>query len=372
MGLPARVCIGMPVYNGQKYVAAAIESILNQTFTDFELVVSDNASTDETPDICQAIAARDSRLKYSRLPENLGANHNYERVYRLGHGQYFKWAAHDDLLAPDFLKRCVEALDADASAVLAYPRAHFIDENGAFIKGYNVKLPTDSDSPFVRFNAIVTAPHKITHNFEIFGLMRRSATDLIPQQGMYAACDRVFLSRLTLYGKFIEVPEVLFLSRFHPDQSIHTLPRYMQKKRTWVSRIVGHGQLPPPEWFDRKYTGRITFPEWRLMWEYMCSARYGWLNTRQRMTCVGSVVKRQFMHGNWARMVRDFVLAGDKLAARVAQTVRDSRSPEHAAHSNGNGSGHGAANGHAAGNGNGGGHAPSRAAPAERVLARHG
>jgi glycosyltransferase involved in cell wall biosynthesis len=326
MGLPARVCIGLPVYNGQNYVAAAIESILAQTFTDFELVISDNASTDDTPDICESYAAKDSRVKFSRLSENLGAVQNFDRVYQLGHGQYFKWAAHDDLLAPRFLEKCVEALDADASAVLAYPRAHFIDEKGEFLKDYTVKLPTDSDSPFVRFNAIVTAPHKITHNFEIFGLMRRSATDLIPQQGNYAAGDRVFLARLALYGKFVEVPEDLFLSRFHAEQSIHTLPRYMQEHRTWLNRIIGSGQLPPAEWFDHKYTRRITFPEWRLMWEYFRSARYGWLNSRERMTCMGSVLKRQFMHGNWARMVRDFLLAGDKLAARVAQSVRDPKS----------------------------------------------
>jgi glycosyltransferase involved in cell wall biosynthesis len=328
MPLPARVCIGMPVYNGRKYVGAAIESILAQTFTDFELVISDNASTDDTAEICQSYAAKDSRVRFSKIAANVGANLNFERVYRLGHGQYFKWAAHDDLIAPTFIQKCVEALDADASAVLAYPRAHFIDERGAFLKDYNVKLPTDSDWPFVRFHAIVTAPHKVTHNFEIFGLMRRSATDLIPQQGNYAAGDRVFLARLALYGKFIEVPEDLFLSRFHAEQSIHTLPKYMRENRSWLNRFVGHGQLPPAEWFDHKYTGRITFPEWRLMWEYLLSVRYGWVGPRERLTCVASVLKRQFLHGNWARMVRDFLLAGDKLAARVAQSIRDTTNHE--------------------------------------------
>lgn len=321
MGLRARVCIGMPVYNGQRYVAQAIESILSQSFTELELLISDNASTDGTGEICQQFASKDKRVNYTRLEHNIGAILNFERAYRLGAGQYFKWAAHDDVIEPTFIQRCVEVLDADPSAVLAYPKAVFIDENGKYIKDYKVKLATDSNFPQVRFDAIARAPHKVTHNFEIFGLIRRSASDLIPQQGGYAASDRVFLARLALHGKFAEVPEVLFLSRFHDEQSIHTLPKYLQKKRTWLSKIVGHGQLPPAEWFDPKYTNKITFPEWRLMWEYLSSMQYGWLNTRQRMACIGTVLRRQWGHGNWARMVRDFLLAGDKLMARVAMSL---------------------------------------------------
>jgi glycosyltransferase involved in cell wall biosynthesis len=313
----------MPVYNGRRYVAASIESILGQTFPDLELLISDNASTDETADICQSYAARDRRVRYSRVSENRGANHNYERVYRLGYGQYFKWAAHDDLLAPTYIQRCVDALDRDSSAVLAYPRARLIDQHGTSLGDCDDKLATDSDRPHARFNAIVSASHLLAHNFEIFGLMRRSSVDMIPQQGMYAACDRVFLARLALYGKFIQVPEVLFGSRVHSGQSIRTLPIYMQQHRTWLTRLLGSGQLPAAEWFDHRYAGRITFPEWRLMWEYLRSARYGWLNTRERAGCVASVIKRPFLHGNWARMARDFLLAADKLAARVAQSLRE-------------------------------------------------
>src|SRR4051812_42293346 len=130
MGHQARVCIGMPVYNGQRYVAAAIESIRAQTFADFELIISDNASTDATGEICRAFAAKDSRIIYNRLSSNVGAILNFERVYKLGGGQYYKWHAHDDLIEPAFLARCVEALDREPSAVLAYPKAKFIDSAG--------------------------------------------------------------------------------------------------------------------------------------------------------------------------------------------------------------------------------------------------
>lgn len=318
-----RVCIGLPVYNGQRYVVPALDSLLAQTFTDFELVISDNASTDQTSDICREYAAKDKRIKYSRLDTNIGAILNYERTYKLGGGQYFKWAAHDDLIEPTFIERCVEALDANPSAVLAYPKAKFIDSKGDFYKDYNVKLATDAPTPHARFHAMIMAHHKNTHNLEIFGLMRRSATDLIPQQGRYAASDRVFLARLALYGPFIEVPEVLFLSREHPEQSIHTLPKYMKENKSLLGRFVGCGQLPPAEWFDPKYTGKLTFPEWRLMGEYLTSTKYGWLTTRERALCFASIFRRQLSAGNWARMVRDFLLAGDKLMARVVQSIHE-------------------------------------------------
>jgi len=162
MGLRARVCIGMPVFNGQRYVAQAIESILGQTFRDLELIISDNHSTDNTGEICRSFAARDPRVSYFRLPHNVGAVANYERVYRLAGGQYFKWAAHDDVLRPTFVQRCVELLDKEPSAVLAYPRAEFIDGSSRFIKPYDVKLATDSNLPGRRFDAIArarTRPH---------------------------------------------------------------------------------------------------------------------------------------------------------------------------------------------------------------------
>ena len=98
-----RVSIGMPVYNGEKYLEEAIQSILAQTYSDFELVISDNASTDKTQEICLEYAARDSRVRYHRNEKNLGAAPNYNRTFELSTGQYFKWADYDDLLAEEFL-----------------------------------------------------------------------------------------------------------------------------------------------------------------------------------------------------------------------------------------------------------------------------
>lgn len=318
-----KVSIGMPVFNGEQFVAEAIESILRQTFSDLELVITDNASTDSTREICERFARSDPRVRYHRFSKNIGAMLNYARVYALCTGTYFKWAAHDDVIEPQFLELCVKTLDENPDAVLAYPKSRFIDAQGRHLRDYPVKLQSDDARPSVRFGAIACAPHKFTSNHEIFGLMRRDAVDKIPQQGGYAGSDRVFLARLAMFGKFIEVPQVLFLSRDHPNQSIRTLPAHLRKKRSILSRVIGHGQLPPAEWFDPRFIGKITFPEWRIAWEYLTSIRYGDVPLSERATAAGQVLRRQITHKNWARMARDFLMAADLMAAQMFEKLAD-------------------------------------------------
>ena len=129
IGCP-RVSVGLPVYNGERYLRLAIDSILAQTFEDFELIISDNASTDHTEEICREYAARDPRVIYIRQPRNRGGAWNFNHVVELARGEYLKWAAHDDVLAPTFLKECVAALDRLPGTVLASPRTVKIDESG--------------------------------------------------------------------------------------------------------------------------------------------------------------------------------------------------------------------------------------------------
>jgi glycosyltransferase involved in cell wall biosynthesis len=114
------VSIGMPVCNGAKFITEALDSILNQTFENFELIVSDNASTDETGKICREYMAKDSCIRYYRSKQNFGAAWNFNHVFKLSSGKYFKWAAHDDVIAPDFPLKCVEVLERDPSVVLCH------------------------------------------------------------------------------------------------------------------------------------------------------------------------------------------------------------------------------------------------------------
>ena len=124
------ISVCLPVYNGGSFLEETIESILGQTFTDLELIISDNASTDDTEKICCRFAERDSRIRYFHNPENLGAARNFNITFELARGRYVKWQGHDDPIPPDFLEHCVAVLDNDPSVVLAYGRQIAIDEHG--------------------------------------------------------------------------------------------------------------------------------------------------------------------------------------------------------------------------------------------------
>jgi glycosyltransferase involved in cell wall biosynthesis len=122
------VSVGVPVYNGARYVARTLDSLLAQTLTDFELIITDNASTDATESICRDYAQRDSRIRYHRADTNLGVVRNFNWCVELARGEYFHWHAADDMAAPTLLEKCVAVLDADPSVVLAFARTMLIDE----------------------------------------------------------------------------------------------------------------------------------------------------------------------------------------------------------------------------------------------------
>ena len=121
--------IGLPVYNGERFLQESLQALLAQTWTDFELVISDNASTDSTAEICLEYAARDPRIRYVRQPVNMGAAPNHNYVASQARGRFFKWASHDDLYHPDLLQQCVLALEKHPEVVLAHCWDAYVDES---------------------------------------------------------------------------------------------------------------------------------------------------------------------------------------------------------------------------------------------------
>jgi glycosyltransferase involved in cell wall biosynthesis len=125
-----RVSLGMPVYNGEAYLEEALRSLLGQTFEDFELIISDNASTDRTRSICLDYAAHDRRIRFLRNEINVGFCRNQNRVIESSTGEYFLLTHHDDVRAPNYLERTVAVMDADPSIVVCYTKTRDIDERG--------------------------------------------------------------------------------------------------------------------------------------------------------------------------------------------------------------------------------------------------
>lgn len=211
-----RVSIGLPVYNGVRYLSRSIESLLGQTFGDFELIISDNASTDGTEDLCLHYAALDPRVRYYRNADNIGIAHNFNRAYGLSSGEYFKWHCSDDLCEPTLVERCVQALDTHPSVVLTYAKTRFIDENDAALNLHDPGWHVTSNDPVERMKYVINATHWIN---SFYGLLRSEClrkTRLFP---VYPRGDHALLAELCLMGTFHEIPECLFQRRLHDDNS---------------------------------------------------------------------------------------------------------------------------------------------------------
>ena len=148
-----RLTVGLPVYNGEKYVAASIEALLGQTYEDFELIISDNASTDATTDICLAYAKSDSRVRVIRQKRYIGLAPNHNVVRDEARGEFFKWAAADDLYGRDLLKSCVEALDRYPDVVLAHAYQAVLNADGEVTQAMEYPLVTDAVRPSDRFRS---------------------------------------------------------------------------------------------------------------------------------------------------------------------------------------------------------------------------
>ena len=295
------------MYNGERYLEDALHSILNQTFRDFELIISDNASTDRTGGISQDYARRDSRIRYYRCEKNMGAGWNARRVCELATGKYFKWAAADDMLEPEFLRRCVEALESDPTCVVAYPKTRVVDENGNFIGNYVTPMETNSNDPVTRFQGMLLISSCC---YQIFGVMRMSALRQVPPQGSYVNADGVLLARMSLLGQFREIPEHLFISRRHSGQSAATLPVRLRQPRRF--RLTNrYSTLPSPEWWDPAKTRAVTFPEFRRSLEYFLSIYRAPLGAGQKLRCY--CMWSFWMRWQFLGMVKDLLVAADQV-----------------------------------------------------------
>lgn len=228
-----KLSIGIPVFNGQEFLPELLDSLLAQTFADFEVLICDNASSDRTPQICREYERRDGRIRYFCNSRNLGAIANFNRVFELSKGPLFKWAAHDDLYHDAYLAACVSLLEGNPDTVLAHTAAAFISENGEMLpyneemgcftdrrtgRRYWADVPSIGDTPVAvdRFWQVLTRARWGTH---MFGVVRREAlqqTSLLPN---FAGSDRAMLAELALIGRFRCASEPLFLKRFHANVS---------------------------------------------------------------------------------------------------------------------------------------------------------
>jgi glycosyltransferase involved in cell wall biosynthesis len=216
MGSAPTLTVGVPVFNMGSYLEAAVESVLSQSFDDLEVLISDNASTDETESVGRALAARDPRVTYRRNAENVGLSANNNLLVPLARGRLFKWAPADDQLLPGYLERCVAAVDADPGVVLAYPRTRFVDGDGNPLALHDPGYHLVSDDPAERLLYAILANQFANAGLGVIRTEALRRTRLLPR---YAGGDFRLLAELSVQGKFVEIPDELYVRRIHKGSS---------------------------------------------------------------------------------------------------------------------------------------------------------
>jgi glycosyltransferase involved in cell wall biosynthesis len=283
------VSLGLPVFNGENFLAEALDSVLAQTFSDFELVICDNASTDATEEISRNYATADPRIRYHRNEKNLGAAPNFNLTFSYASGRYFKWVSHDDTMAPDYLEKTVAVLENNPDAVLCHSLVRLIDSDGETLDIHHSSLDgADSSRASERFAALCLVPHQC---LELDGLIRSDAmakTQCVPS---YPGGDRALLCEIAMCGKLLKIDEPIFMTREHPQ-------RYRRAASRPETRIA---------FYDSKRVGTKQIPTWQLYTDYWRMVLKHVPDRLERIRCAGYLLRWWFVNWNSARLLVDML-----------------------------------------------------------------
>jgi glycosyltransferase involved in cell wall biosynthesis len=245
-----RLSIGLAVYNGENYLAESLEALLGQTYTDFELIISDNASADSTAEICAQYARQDSRIRYYRQPRNIGSAPNHNFTIEQARGELFKTASHDDLYARDLVEQCIAALDEHPDVVLAHSWSAVIDGDGKLTELVPYPVATDAPLASERLRSMLFDGWGDDEG----GVVRTDVLRRTALHGSYHLADRTFTAELALHGPFYMVPDWLYFRREHAGQG--------GKRKTVRGRCAN---------LDPRRASRLRNPVARLYAEYFLS-----------------------------------------------------------------------------------------------------
>jgi glycosyltransferase involved in cell wall biosynthesis len=275
------VSICLPVYNGEKYLGEAIRSVLEQDFEDFELIISDNASTDRTQEICRRALEGDCRVRYFRANVNRGLARNFNRAFAVARGRYSMWIGHDDLLGRAYVRECLEVLKKDPAAVLCFANANYIDDKGNVVKQVDPNNSGAPDRPSWRF-------HNVLYDGmcdPVAGLMKTEVLKQTKLHGAFADSDRVLLAEMALRGRFGLVSDYLFSKRMHTQQ---TTSKYKDRReRTLI--------------FDPARAGKISFPFMLEAMELLSAIHRAKLPLKERLRCYQHLIRWLWEHRGYVR-----------------------------------------------------------------------
>jgi glycosyltransferase involved in cell wall biosynthesis len=290
------ISIGLPVFNGETYLRDALEATLGQTYGDFELIISDNASTDRSLAICEEYARSDDRIRVIRQPRNCGVNANHQIVFRESKGDFFRWANADDIPSPDLLKHAVETLHQDRALVAYIPDTINLDGSGNPLKHFPRNLNLRSENPVERVQAVLTRNYQMVFDQ---GLIRRSTLTATTCRWDYFGWDFILLLDLALRGQLANIEGPILQRRMHNDSAAHATRK--------VSEVR--------EWVDPSIRSKILLPHWKWVWERIRSVLHSQLDSTEKIA-----IMRLVMRHAWCTryaLKRDVVMAMQLLLGRT-------------------------------------------------------
>lgn len=265
------VTVGVPVYNGQRFLRRALDSLLNSDYPNLEVIICDNGSSDDTADIAASYVKRDNRFRHYRSDLNLGAAPNFNRAFHLASGQYFRWLAHDDWCSPEYDSRCVDILERIPSAVLAFAAQNVVDENGAVLQTTRQALGrADDRRASARVRSLAwrlrdpTAP--------VFGLIRRDVLSRTKLIRSTPEPDRLLVHELALHGKLMMIDEPLFFHYRSRGHALHYGESADVRRRSF-------------EWLHPDNRGKRQLTTLRVLLEHWTAVERAELSRRETFMC---------------------------------------------------------------------------------------
>lgn len=289
-----KLTIGLPVRNGENFITPALESLLSQSFEDFNVLIIDNASSDSTQNICREYTKRDARVQYIRNEHNIGAAPNFNKCFFLSRSTYFKWMAHDDVLGPEYLRFCIDALDANADAVLCQSGIEIINENGDILYYYNKE-----DNRFRSTNRVERFRNAIDLRYDcisIFGVIRSEKLRQTALIKSYVGSDRELLAHLSILGPFAWIDQALFYSREHQARSVRAIKKYRRGS-----------------WFDTRHNALVLLPHFKFVTSVSRTFLFKSKASVYEIVCLFSVIgewlwkfKKEMLHDAYVLLSSSF------------------------------------------------------------------
>jgi glycosyltransferase involved in cell wall biosynthesis len=243
-----RVSIGLPVYNGENYLESALNALIKQDFLDFELIISDNASTDATEAICRRFLALDHRVRYHRNAVNIGLAANHNRTFELSRGRYFKWAAHDDDFPSTMLSRFIDVMESSTpQTCVVYSKCEYIGATGDYEGLDSDHIVCSSKWPHVRLSQYIRNVHMYNC---MYGLIKSDVLRRTRLFGCFPISDHVLFAELSMLGSFVEISEPLLRIRRHPGRTFTANKTVLELRRLFLPDYA-------PKPFEPSIWGRV-------------------------------------------------------------------------------------------------------------------